>query len=320
MTGFVTKTAPQILVAGAGAMGGIVAAALSAQASVTVYDVNTDHVRAIQAGGLRVTGLSERLARLAATDTAGTLSGRRFDAVVFLVKSKATAAAVASLRPVLQGSPLLVTLQNGMGNDDVLLRETTLPVARGAMMEAGRYVGPGHVEHLMRSQTWLGPRRGTPDDVRWFAALLTGCGMTTEFMADPMGAVWSKFVFNSVMNPVGTLLLGVNVARYEVAEVRDLIDTMAEECLAVVRALGAPLAYDPMEPVRRIRDGRAPMSRHGGSMALDIQRGVPTEIDELTGYIVREAERLGISVPTCKTVCRLVKGLERAAAIKGGTS
>jgi 2-dehydropantoate 2-reductase len=315
-----TKTRRQILVTGAGAMGGIVAAALSAEAAVTVYDINNEHVRAIQSQGLRVTGISERLARVGATDAADTLAGQRFDAVVFLVKSKATAGAVASLRPVLQGSPLLVTLQNGMGNDEVLLRETALPVARGAMMEAGRYVGPGHVEHLMRSQTWLGPRRGTVDEVRWFAEMLTRAGMTTEFMPDPMGAVWSKFVFNSVMNPVGALLLGVNAARYEVAEVRDLIDAMGEECLAVVRALGAPLAYDPLEPVHKIRDGRIPMSRHGGSMALDIARGVPTEIDELTGYIVREAERLGISVPTCKTVYRLVKGLERAAAIKGGTS
>jgi 2-dehydropantoate 2-reductase len=62
------------------------------------------------------------------------------------------------------------------------------------------------------------------------------------------------------------------------------------------------------------------MSRHGGSMALDIARGVPTEIDELTGYVIGEAERLGISVPTCKTVYRLIKGLERAAMLKGGTA
>jgi len=313
-----TVSNPRILVAGCGAMGGIVAAALSSHASVTIYDINTEHVRAIREHGLRVTGLSERVACVTAVDDATSLTGHAFDAIVFLVKSKATATAADSLRHVLPGRPLLVTLQNGMGNDDILLRLPNLPVARGAMMEAGRYVGPGHVEHLMRSQTWLGPRRGTVDDVRGFAELLNRCGMKTELMADPMGAVWSKFIFNSVMNPVGALLLGVNAARYEVAEVRALIDEMAGECLAVARALGAPFAFDPMEPVRKIRDGSLPMSRHGGSMALDIARGVPTEIDELTGYILREAERLGISTPTCKTVYRLVKGLERAAAIKGG--
>ena len=315
-----TVSQPRILVAGCGAMGGIVAAALSSHAAVTVYDIDTAHIRAIRDGGLRVTGLSERVARLSAVYDAAALAVQAFEAVVFLVKSKDTAPAAASLHGVLHGRPLLVTLQNGMGNDDVLLGIPDLPVARGAMMEAGRYLAPGHVEHLMRSQTWLGPRRGSVEDVRWFAGLLTGCGMKTELMADPMGAVWSKFIFNSVMNPVGALLLGVNAARYEVAEVRALIDEMAAECLAVAKALDAPLAFDPMEPVRRIRVGSLPMSRHGGSMALDIARGAPTEIDELTGYILREADRLGISVPTCKTVYRLVKGLERAAAIKGGNS
>jgi 2-dehydropantoate 2-reductase len=48
-------------------------------------------------------------------------------------------------------------------------------------------------------------------------------------------------------------------------------------------------------------------------MALDIARGAPTEIDELTGFIVREGERLKVPVPNCTAVYRLVKGLELAA-------
>jgi 2-dehydropantoate 2-reductase len=55
------------------------------------------------------------------------------------------------------------------------------------------------------------------------------------------------------------------------------------------------------------------MSKHAGSMALDIARGVPTEIDELTGFIVREGERLNVPVSNCRTVYGLVKGLELAA-------
>jgi 2-dehydropantoate 2-reductase len=65
-----------------------------------------------------------------------------------------------------------------------------------------------------------------------------------------------------------------------------------------------------------VRSGAAPISKHAGSMALDIARGAPTEIDELTGFIVAEGERLGIPVPVSKTVYRLVKGLEIAAAHK----
>jgi 2-dehydropantoate 2-reductase len=68
-----------------------------------------------------------------------------------------------------------------------------------------------------------------------------------------------------------------------------------------------------MDYADKIRAGQIPLSRHAGSMALDIERGGPTEIDELTGFIVREGERLKIAVPNCKAVYRLVKGLELAA-------
>jgi 2-dehydropantoate 2-reductase len=94
---------------------------------------------------------------------------------------------------------------------------------------------------------------------------------------------------------------------------RALIDDMAAECESVVRALGGKFAFPPMDYVGKIRAGEIPRSPHAGSMALDIERGVSTEIDELTGFIVREGERLEIPVPNCKAVYRLVKGLELAS-------
>jgi 2-dehydropantoate 2-reductase len=303
----------KILVVGCGAMGGVFAAALAGVCDLTVYDANAVHMAAIRAGGLHVTGASRRTARFAAVSDAGEVGGP-FDAAIFLVKTGATAQAVQDLRGALTGRQLLVTLQNGMGASEVLLGVPDAPVARGATMQAGRYIGPGQVEHLIAGESWIGPMRGTAEEMQWLGALLTEAGMPTKIIADPMGAVWAKFVFNSVMNPVGALLLGDNRARYEVAEVRALIDDMAEECMRTVQALGGRFAFDPMDFVNKTRAGQLPLSRHAGSMALDIARGAPTEIDELTGFVVREAERLGIAVPNCKAVYRLVKGLELAAA------
>jgi 2-dehydropantoate 2-reductase len=94
---------------------------------------------------------------------------------------------------------------------------------------------------------------------------------------------------------------------------RALIDDMAAECTAVVQALGGRFAFPPMDFVDRVRSGQIPISKHAGSMAFDIARGEPTEIDELTGFIVREGERLKVPVPNCIAVYRLVKGLELAA-------
>ena len=128
-----------------------------------------------------------------------------------------------------------------------------------------------------------------------------------------MGAGWSKFVFNCVMNPLGALMMGDNAARHRSPDMRALVDDMAAECMAVVEKLGGRFAFPPMEFVAQIRSGEIPLSSHAGSMAFDIARGAPSEIDEMTGFIVREGERLGVPTPACKTVYRLVKGLELAA-------
>lgn len=303
----------QILIVGCGAIGGMFAAALSSAARVTALDTDADHVDAINARGIRIIGRSARTAKIWATADTASLKGAAFDAVIFLIKSKMTADALAQLRPMLAGNPMLVTLQNGMGNVEVLLSDPRACVIRGVTMNAGRYVEPGCIECLIEGKSWLGPVRGSVEDVRPLADLLNKAGMETEVVADPMGAVWSKFVFNCVMNPLGALMMGDNAARYGSTEMRALIDDMAAECTAVVRALGGSFAFPPMDFVDKVRSGQIPMSSHAGSMALDIARGAPTEIDELTGFIVREGKRLKVPVPTCIAVYRLVKGLELAA-------
>src|SRR6185312_2197950 len=188
----------QILVVGCGAIGGLFAAALSSTAKVTAFDANAEHVDAINARGLQIFGENPRTVRIHATADPGTLKDTAFDAVVFLIKSGMTAGALAQLRPVLAGNPALVTLQNGMGNAEMLLAVPEASVIRGVTMNAGRYVEPGCVERLIEGKTWLGPTRGSVDQVRPLADLLNKSGMETEIVSDPMGAVWSKFVFNCV--------------------------------------------------------------------------------------------------------------------------
>src|SRR5262245_26319390 len=114
----------QILIVGCGAIGGLFAAALSSVAKVTALDTNVEHVDTINARGIRIIGMSARNAKIRATVDPTSLKGVAFDAVIFLVKSKMTVGALAQLRPVLTGTPMLVTLQNGMGNAEVLLSDS----------------------------------------------------------------------------------------------------------------------------------------------------------------------------------------------------
>jgi 2-dehydropantoate 2-reductase len=303
-----------ILIVGAGAIGGLYAAFLSRVAEVVVLDTNQAHVDAIRRHGLTLTGLSDSVAKVAAFTHAAELGSHSCDAVIILVKSQATEAAFHAIRPVLDRRPVLVTFQNGMGNEELLMRISNRDVAHGVSFEAARYDGPGRIHHLVHGEdSWLGPARGAVEAVAWLGELMTKSGLPTKVVADPRGAIWGKFIFNSVMNPVGAIVQGVNAARYEVPEMRALIDDMARECVHVAEALGVRLEFDPMYLVKKFRSGEVPLSKHAGSMAQDIEAGRETELEAMTGYVVKKAKELGVPVPVTESVYRMAKGVEYAA-------
>jgi 2-dehydropantoate 2-reductase len=306
-----------VLVVGAGAMGGLYAAYLAKVADVAVLDTNAAHIDAIRRHGLELSGRTESLTRLTAFAHAAEMGPRRFDAAIILVKSQATEAAFHSIHPVLEGSPVLVTFQNGMGNEELLMKLTDLDVAHGVSFEAARYDGPGRIHHLVHGEeSWLGPARGKLESAAWLGELMTKSGIPTRVVADPRGAIWGKFIFNSVMNPIGAIVQGVNAARYNVPEMRSLVDDMAAECIRVAGAQGIKLEFDPMYLVKKIRSGEALLTKHGGSMAQDLEAGRETELEAMTGYVVRKAKELGVPVPVTETVYRMAKGVEYAAKVK----
>jgi len=312
-----TNERRKILIVGAGAIGGLYAARLAGLAEVVVLDTNDAHVEAICSRGLIVTGLTESTTPLAAFATAAEMGRRRFDAVIMLVKSQATESAFRSIEPALEGRPVLVTFQNGMGNEEALMGISDLDVAHGVSFEASRYDGPGRLHHLVHGEeSWLGPSRGSVESVAWLGELMTRSGLPTKVVADPRGAIWGKFIFNSVMNPIGAIVLGVNAARYDVPEMRALIDDMAAECIRVAEALGIKLEFDPMYLVKKFRSGELPLTKHAGSMAQDLEAGRETELEAMTGYVVRKAKELGVSVPVTESVYSLAKGVEYATRAK----
>jgi 2-dehydropantoate 2-reductase len=306
-----------VLVVGCGGIGGIYAARLSSVADVIGLDSNREHVGTINRRGLRLIGRSEALARFPAYADPAELSGRSVDAVLLMVKSHATGPVFGALRGRLARRPLLATLQNGLGNAELLASLCDWDIVQGASMEAGSYRGPGEIEHLLHGETSaIGPLRGPLGQARWLGDLLNSAGLPTQVVDDPRGVVWAKFIFNCVMNPLGAIVLGENRARYEVPEVAELIDRMFEECEAVARAEGIKLAFDPALIVRKTRAGELPLSRHAGSMARDIAHGRETELEALTGTLVRKARSLGMEIPITDTVYRIAKGIEYAARVR----
>src|SRR5258708_9576495 len=257
-----------ILIVGAGAIGGLYAATLAKAADVAVLDTNRAHVEAIRQNGLELTGCTQSVTKVAAFASAAELGPRRFDAVIILVKSQATEAAFDSIRPGLEGRPALVTFQNGMGNEEVLMGLTDVDGAHGVSFEAARYDAPGRVHHLVHGEdSWLGPARGKAEAIAWLGELMTRSGLPTRVVADPRGAIWGKFIFNSVMNPIGAIVQRVNAACYDAPEVRGLIDDMAGAWVRVAEGQGITLAFDPMYLAKTIRAGESPLTKHAGPVA-----------------------------------------------------
>ena len=307
----------QILVIGAGAIGGGVAPFLARVAGVGVFDVNKAHVEAINAGGLKVSGASESVNRIPAHTDPAELARYQFDGVMVSVKGMFTRAALEGVKPHLKGSPVMFTIQNGLGNVEILEEMGDWPILHGITLEGGRFVGPGEIHHMVHGEeSWVGPARGEFEAVRWFGDLISESGIATRVVPDASGAIWSKFIFNSTLNPIGALVRGVPEAMYQCDEIYQLVDDMMAEGTKVAAAQEIDLLFDPMHMIRDLRAGKAPPLKHAGSMSYDIAEGRATEIEFLTGYMVRKAESLGVDIPITETVYRLLVGTEFGVRVR----
>ncbi|HAC33762.1 MAG TPA: hypothetical protein DCF45_04500 [Gammaproteobacteria bacterium] len=307
----------KVLVVGAGAIGGVFAAYLSKVSDVTIFDVNQSHVDAINANGLQLSGVTESVTSIPAVSDPAQLTDTQFDGVMISVKGMFTRSAIESLLPHIKGSPVLFTIQNGLGNVEILQQLVDWPILHGITLEGGHFIEPGHVKHLVHGEeSWIGPARGSFDETRWFGELMDESGIKTRTVPDPSGAIWSKFIFNSTLNPIGVLIRGVPEVMYQSDEIYELIDEMMGEGIKVANALGVELLFDPMHFINDLRAGKIPPLKHAGSMSYDVAEGRPTEIEFLTGYMVRKAAELGVEVPVTRTVYRLLVGTEMGVNIR----
>lgn len=200
--------APQVLIMGGGAVGGIFAARLARVAVVTILDVWPEHVAAIHRRDLRLSVRTESVhesleARPRAVSDPAALAGTRFTHALIAVKGPQTRAAMG-LTGRLAGAVVL-TVQNGLGNAEVIASACESPVCQGVTMNAGEVTGPGAVTQTEIGMTWLGPYRAALADARRWGNLLAEANMAVEVLRDPRGAIWSKLIFNAAVNPIPVL-------------------------------------------------------------------------------------------------------------------
>jgi 2-dehydropantoate 2-reductase len=308
----------QVCVAGAGAIGSLYAAHLASVADVTVLVRRPEHARAL-AGGLRISGKSTLLADVRATDDPERLEA----ADLVIVACKATQ--LEDVGRALEGrcaGATVMTVQNGLGAEDVVAAHGDWPVISAVTFMSGVRHGDAHVEYELDTATWMGPWAGTatsPDHVRAVHELLLAGGLRSEAFDDLRPAQWSKLIFNSAVNGVAALTGLPHVAAFaEVGRPTDLghvVKGLIDEGKAVAAAVGVDLHEDPWDMnVRAVMRGETAAAggayAHLPSMLEDVLHERPTEIDFIAGALVREGERHGVPVPLTAAVWQLVKGRE----------
>ncbi len=300
----------RICIVGCGAVGSLFAANLAQLDDVEVwaYDLAREHVEAINAHGLRLSGAGDVIGAVRATADARELPPCDFGIVATKAMHTSTAAE-ATAHAFADGC--VASVQNGLGNEEAIA-EHVARVIRGTTFPAGRVLEAGHVQWDVKGDTTFGPFEPRPsplEQVECLAELCTRAGLPTSAVADARGPQWRKVIFNAATNPLGALTRLTHGRVCERPDLRALVTRLVDEGKAVAAAQGIELDADP----ERLIDHAARKDvayDHKASMLQDVEAQRPTEVDYLNGGIVRFGREHGVPTPLNQAVWALVRGLE----------
>ncbi len=307
----------RVCVIGAGAIGSLLAAHLSTVCEVWVLARRPQHAQRLRENGLRVSGKSELVGRVNPTADASELPD--FDLGIVAVKAtdlEHVAHRIEGLSP----RATMMTIQNGLGAEEVIARHGDWPLISAVTFMSGTRRSDVHVEYELDTATWLGPWAGTqtdPTTVEEVAALINASGLRAQAMPDLVPAQWSKLIFNSAVNSVAALTELPHVALFahedEPWSLGHVVRALVEEGKAVAAAAGIELYEDPWEMnVLAVARGETASSdyAHLPSMLDDVLAHRATEVDFIAGALAREAAKHGVAVPVTAAAYQLIKGKE----------
>ena len=288
----------RLAIAGPGAMGCLFAARLCRSGiETTLIDYREGRAQALRESGII---LEEGEGRYRASPGVSTEAPEGQDLIVVMTKAYSTAA----LR-FPSGVPVL-TLQNGLGNAETIAAQVgDERVLVGSTCEAATLIAPGHVRLTGSGVTKIGSWASC--DPAAAAEVLRGAGFEVETVDAPKQVLWEKAVINAGINPVTALLNVKNGALLELAEARALMRDLVAEAVEAACAEGC--RFDSgmaarVEEVARLTGANV------SSMLQDVRAGRRTEIDAISGEILRRAKAASLAAPKTTVVWQLVKCLE----------
>ena len=299
----------RVCIVGAGVIGSLFAGHLARVCEVSVLTRRREHADALNEYGLRVSGKSDRHADVTASDDPAALP--EFDVAIVATKASGLESAARALEGRFPAATV-VTVLNGIGAEEIVRAHGDWPIVSGVTFMSGTRHSDTHVEYILDTETWLGPYGETPYAVvEDIADTIAAAGLKAEALPDLRPAQWSKLVFNASVNPTAALTGLPHDFHFaqeaEPGQLGHLVHGLVDEGKAVAAAAGIELHDDPWEMnVLATRRGSA----HYPSMLEDVEAERVTEIELITGSLVREADRYDVPVPLNRLVYGLVRGKE----------
>jgi len=290
-----------IVVLGAGAIGSVYAAKLSAHHPVTVV-ARPEHVEAIRSDGLRLIGRETATVRVNAVTRLDALAPNTV--VLLTTKVNASEAALAPIAELVRDDTVIVCVQNGLDSEGIARRavRNRCLVLRAITQFGAIFQGPGLINFTASGYTLLedGPFSAG------IAAMLTAAGLDGRISPDIKTEIWRKLIFNCVINPI-TAITGTEVGGIADPRLDPLKRLVIDECLAVARSEGVTFEIDFLPTIADVFGS----SRTIASMRQDLMRGRPTEIDHMNGAVAALGRRKGIDCPVNSALTAIIKAMDR---------
>ncbi len=308
----------KICILGAGALGCAMGGVLTeAGHEVWLINRNAAQVNAMSSRGLILrdgAGVDRTVVVRAATTAQGvSMDSGAVDLVIVLVKSFHTGEAMQAATCLLGPQTVVMSLQNGLGHEDILAdivgRERLLA---GKTYAGGSQLGPGHVlVGTIGKDTHIGELDGRiTARVQQMADTFNAAGLDTIVSDNIMGTIWDKLLVNVATGAVSGLSRLVYGELYQVSELEATGVAAVAEAMAVAKASGITLSItDPRQPW--VKAGAGLPYGFKTSMLQSLEKGSITEIDFINGVVVRQGKKCGVPTPVNQTLVACIKGLER---------
>ena len=300
----------KIIIVGPGAMGSLLASFLSkAKQDLWLLDKDSDRASRINSGGISIEGVSgEWQVKVRSTVEAKEIG--EADLAIICVKSYDTKDAALALKPAIGAKTKVLTLQNGLGNVEIISEVVGWERVIGGVTNLGAtLLEPGKVRHAGKGETVIGRIDGKiPVEMRYIRELFNKAGLETRISKDIKSILWSKLIINAGVNALTAITRLNNGRLLEFEGTRRIMREAVTEAIRIAKRKKVRLTSD--DPLAKVEAVSEATAANISSMLQDVLRKKRTEIDFINGVIVRQGQELGIPVPANQMLVDLVKTIE----------